>query len=176
MSETVVTVHETTTHTTGNSPRQVPIIKTEPGQSPGINLHAINVDYFRTQPGMLKAAQLFFGLIGVIIVGATSAFWFPFIGVIAFFITLFLVIIYALNLRESTRFPLHVVTSAELIYTAVVTILYFSGCLSVLVTAMTWAGGRGARIVGGVFGIFTTLAYGFGTYLLFGEYKNMAPQ
>ncbi|XP_033220299.1 uncharacterized protein LOC117174946 [Belonocnema kinseyi] len=57
MSETVVTVHETTT-TTGNNPRQVPTVKTEPGQSPGFNLNDINVDYIRSKPGILKALQL----------------------------------------------------------------------------------------------------------------------
>lgn len=58
MSETVVTVHETTTHTTGNNPRQVPTVKTEPGQSPGFSLNDINVDYLRGKPGILKAVQL----------------------------------------------------------------------------------------------------------------------
>lgn len=58
MSETVVTVHETTTHTTGNNPRQVPTVKTEPGQNPGFTLNDINTEYFRNKPGMLKIVQL----------------------------------------------------------------------------------------------------------------------
>lgn len=176
MSETVVTVHETTTHTTGNNPRQVPTVKTEPGQNPGFTLNDINTDYFRLKPGMLKVAQLLLGLIAMILVGSAyrlpSAHWFLFVGSVAFIITFMLIVIYAFNLRESTKYPLPMVLSWEVIYTAGITFFYFTGCLAVLIAYSH----SGSAITGGVFGLLTTIAYGLGAYLLFAEYKNMTAQ
>ncbi|XP_043467660.1 CKLF-like MARVEL transmembrane domain-containing protein 4 [Leptopilina heterotoma] len=179
MSETVVTVHETTTHTTGNNPRQVPTVKTEPGQNPGFTLNDINTDYFRNKPGMLKVAQLLLGLIAMICVGApyrlSSAHWFLFVGSVAFIITFFLIVIYAFNLRESTKYPLQMVLSWEVMYTAGITFFYFTGCLAVLISYSGYRG-NGSAIAGGVFGLLTTVAYGLGSFLLFTEYKAMTSQ
>ncbi|XP_051176871.1 uncharacterized protein LOC127291685 [Leptopilina boulardi] len=179
MSETVVTVHETTTHTTGNNPRQVPTVKTEPGQNPGFTLNDINTEYFRNKPGMLKIVQLLLGLISMICVGAAPRFspasWFLFVGSVAFIITFLLIVVYAFNLRESTKYPLQNVLSWEVMYTAGITFFYFTGCLAVLISYPSHYN-KGAAITGGVFGLFTTVAYGLGAYLLFVEYKTMTSQ
>lgn len=55
------------------------------------------------------------GLISMICVGAAPRFspasWFLFVGSVAFIITFLLIVVYAFNLRESTKYPLQNVLS-----------------------------------------------------------------
>ncbi|KAL6263114.1 hypothetical protein P5V15_005913 [Pogonomyrmex californicus] len=57
MSETVVTM-DGSSNNASNNPRQVPTVKTEPGQPNPLAGIRLNVDYFKTIPGILKLIQL----------------------------------------------------------------------------------------------------------------------
>lgn len=57
MSETVVTM-DGSSNNASNNPRQVPTVKTEPGQPNPLAGIRLNVPYFRTIPGILKLVQL----------------------------------------------------------------------------------------------------------------------
>lgn len=57
MSETVVTM-DGSSNNASNNPRQVPTVKTEPGQPNPLNGIRLNVPYFKTIPGILKLVQL----------------------------------------------------------------------------------------------------------------------
>ncbi|XP_023289582.1 uncharacterized protein LOC111674275 [Orussus abietinus] len=57
MAETVVTVQDGSSHN-ANNPRQTPTVKSDPGQPGVLGGLALNVDYFRTIPGIIKLAQL----------------------------------------------------------------------------------------------------------------------
>ncbi|XP_012142695.1 plasmolipin-like isoform X2 [Megachile rotundata] len=56
MSETVVTMDSSSNNT--SNPRQVPTVKTEPGQPNPLASIRLNVPYFRTIPGIIKLVQL----------------------------------------------------------------------------------------------------------------------
>lgn len=57
MSETVVTM-DGSSNNTSNNPRQVPTVKTEPGQPNPLAGIRLNIPYFRTIPGIIKLVQL----------------------------------------------------------------------------------------------------------------------
>ncbi|RLU26931.1 hypothetical protein DMN91_000730 [Ooceraea biroi] len=57
MSETVVTM-DGSSNNASNNPRQVPTVKTEPGQPNLLASIRLNVDYFKTIPGIIKLVQL----------------------------------------------------------------------------------------------------------------------
>jgi len=57
MSETVVTM-DGSSNNASNNPRQVPTVKTEPGQPNPLAGIRLNVSYFKTIPGILKLVQL----------------------------------------------------------------------------------------------------------------------
>lgn len=57
MSETVVTM-DGSSNNASNNPRQVPMVKTEPGQPNPLSGIRLNVAYFKTIPGILKLTQL----------------------------------------------------------------------------------------------------------------------
>ncbi|KAK2583371.1 hypothetical protein KPH14_009363 [Odynerus spinipes] len=63
MSETVVTM-DNSSNNAGNNPRQVPTVKTEPGQPSPLAGIRLNLSYFRTIPGIVKLVQLDLGLGG----------------------------------------------------------------------------------------------------------------
>ncbi|KAI4473487.1 hypothetical protein M0804_015321 [Polistes exclamans] len=48
-----------------NNPRQVPTVKTEPGQPSPLAGIRLNVSYFRTIPGIIKLVQLISGLTNI---------------------------------------------------------------------------------------------------------------
>jgi len=60
MSETVVTM-DGSSNNASNNPRQVPTVKTEPGQPNPLAGIRLNVSYFKTIPGILKLVQLVSG-------------------------------------------------------------------------------------------------------------------
>ncbi|KAI4500590.1 hypothetical protein M0802_004182 [Mischocyttarus mexicanus] len=57
MSETVVTM-DNSSNNAANNPRQVPTVKTEPGQPSPLAGIRLNLSYFRTIPGIIKLVQL----------------------------------------------------------------------------------------------------------------------
>lgn len=57
MSETAVTM-DGSSNNASNNPRQVPTVKTEPGQPSPLAGIRLNVSYFKTIPGILKLVQL----------------------------------------------------------------------------------------------------------------------
>lgn len=57
MSETVVTM-DGSSNNASNNQRQVPTVKTEPGQPNPLASIRLNAAYFKTIPGILKLAQL----------------------------------------------------------------------------------------------------------------------
>lgn len=57
MSETAVTM-DGSSNNASNKPRQVPTVKTEPGQPNPLAGITLNVPYFRTIPGIIKLVQL----------------------------------------------------------------------------------------------------------------------
>ncbi|KAG7188573.1 hypothetical protein KM043_008204 [Ampulex compressa] len=57
MSETVVTM-DGSSNNASNNPRQVPTVKTEPGQPNPLAGIRLNVAHFRTIPGIIKLVQL----------------------------------------------------------------------------------------------------------------------
>lgn len=57
MSETVVTM-DGSSNNASNNPRQVPTVKTEPGQPNPLSGIRLNADYFKTIPGIIKLVQL----------------------------------------------------------------------------------------------------------------------
>nr|KAF7438975.1 hypothetical protein H0235_001366 [Vespula pensylvanica] len=59
MSETVVTM-DNSSNNASNNPRQVPTVKTEPGQPSPLAGIRLNVPYFRTIPGIIKLVQLLY--------------------------------------------------------------------------------------------------------------------
>ncbi|KYN39846.1 hypothetical protein ALC56_05613 [Trachymyrmex septentrionalis] len=60
MSETAVTM-DGSSNNASNSPRQVPTVKTEPGQPSPLAGIRLNMPYFKTIPGILKLVQLVSG-------------------------------------------------------------------------------------------------------------------
>lgn len=57
MSETVVTM-DGSSNNASNNPRQVPTVKTEPGQPNPLAGVRLNLPYFKTIPGIIKLVQL----------------------------------------------------------------------------------------------------------------------
>ncbi|KYM86871.1 hypothetical protein ALC53_03794 [Atta colombica] len=57
MSETAVTM-DGSSNNASNNPRQVPTVKTEPGQPSPLAGIRLNISYFKTIPGILKLVQL----------------------------------------------------------------------------------------------------------------------
>ncbi|EDV99992.1 uncharacterized protein LOC6565217 [Drosophila grimshawi] len=169
MVETVITVERTTT--TG-----------PPGPAAGDNggfwsAIRINLDYYRTVPGLIKIVQLVLGIICMALASpaqtaATSFFLFAI--VLSFIITILLMAAYLLGIREALNVAVNWIFS-ELLTTAVLTLLYFIGFI---VQLARWsesnAKGHGSNTAAGVFGLFNFLAYAAGTYFLFMAHRSGA--
>ncbi|KAK4875618.1 hypothetical protein RN001_012040 [Aquatica leii] len=136
----------------------------------------INVDYFKTVPGIIKLLQV---LCGIICMSCASAFYekathfFLFVAVVSFILTLIWIFVYFVSLREAlTNFPFNWILT-ELINTGIWAICYL---IAFIIQLAVWAGnywpGRGANIAAGVFGMINTGLYGFGAYLLYIESKR----
>lgn len=136
----------------------------------------INLDYFKTVPGILKLLQLICGVICMSCANTRfekATHFFVFVAVVSFIFTLLMVFAYLTSLREAlAKFPINVVLS-ELITTGVWTICYL---IAFIIQLAIWSGSffpdRGANIAAGVFGIINTGLYGFGTYLLYIESRS----
>lgn len=179
MSETVVTM-DGSSNNASNNPRQVPTVKTEPGQPNPLAGIRLNVDYFKTIPGIIKLVQLGLGIICMACaspayIGATH--WFLFVAVITFISTLIWSAIYLLSLREVLKIPINWILS-ELLNTLVETVLYMIAFIAQLSawSAYNNSSLTSSNIAAGVFGIFNTIAYAAGTYFLYIEWKSSTTQ
>ncbi|XP_022227525.1 proteolipid protein 2 [Drosophila obscura] len=172
MVETVVNVERTTTTTTNGPPGG-------PSSGDGGFWSAIrlNMDYFRTLPGIVKIVEFVLGIICMALAApplnsATS--FFMFVIVISFIITILLIAAYFLGIREALNVAVNWIFS-ELITTAVLTLLYFIGFI---VQLARWSEsqekGNGSNTAAGVFGLFNFLAYAAGTYFLFLAHRSGA--
>ncbi|XP_047369724.1 uncharacterized protein LOC124957082 isoform X2 [Vespa velutina] len=109
MSETVVTV-DNSSNNTSNNPRQVPTVKTEPGQPSPLAGIRLNVPYFRTIPGIIKLVQLGLGIICMACVSPAlvgASHWFLFVATTSFIATLLWCFVYLLSIREALKIPIN---------------------------------------------------------------------
>ncbi|XP_050304840.1 CKLF-like MARVEL transmembrane domain-containing protein 4 [Anthonomus grandis grandis] len=170
MTETVVNVQEAPNNNAApNKPQR--------GNEQALSWIKINIDYFKTTPGLLKVAEF---ILGIFCMGlASPAFgggshFFLFVVTVSFIGTIIWIFIYLLGIREALTFPINWILT-ELVNTGLVTVGYFIGFILQLITS---AGlhysyyRRGAHITAGVFGLFNFLVYGFATYLLHLEWKG----
>ncbi|XP_043262859.1 uncharacterized protein LOC122403415 [Colletes gigas] len=179
MSETVVTM-DGSSNNASNNPRQVPTVKTEPGQPNFLAGIRLNVPYFRTIPGLIKLVQVALGILCMACasparVGATH--WFLFVAVTAFIATLLWCFVYLLSIREALKIPINWILT-ELLNTTSFAVLYmiaFIAQLSVW-SAVHNHSGVPSNIAAGVFGILNTLAYAAGAYFLYVEWKSSNTQ
>ncbi|XP_031835986.1 plasmolipin [Nomia melanderi] len=178
MSETAVTM-DGSSNNASNNPRQVPTMKTEPGQPNPLAGITLNVPYFKTIPGIIKLVQLVLGIICMACASpakVSATHWFLFVVVTAFISSVLWCFIYFLSIREALKLPINWILS-ELLNTAVFTFLYLIGFIAQL---SHWSALHGnlvsSNIAAGVFGIFNTIAYAAGAYFLFVEWKSNSTQ
>ena len=178
MSETVVTM-DGSSNNASNNPRQVPTVKTEPVQPNPLLGITLNVSYFRTIPGIIKLAQVGFGIICMSCASpalVSGSHWFLFVAVTAFIATLLWSFTYLLSLREALKLPINWIAT-ELLNTGIFTFLYF---IAIVVQLSVWTSLVGfavsRNIAAGVFGIFNTLAYAAGSYFLYVEFRSSNTQ
>jgi len=151
----------------------------------------LNIGYFTTLPGWVKVAQLVFGIICMACgspareyVGETFGVghnhWFLFVVVTSFIITLLWCFFYLLQLREAITMTLPFSwLRLEFIFTVIATFMY---CIAfiVILAGFGYCAGQSAkcdaRVAAGVFGIFNTVAYGVGAYILHNDYKATPPE
>lgn len=148
---------------------------------PSHNAHAlfswieINVEYFKTIPGIIKLLQLLLGLVCMILASParmSGTHWFLFIVIIAFIATAIWVFIYFLSVREALNFPVNWVFS-ELLNTVVFALLYL---IVSIIQLSSWAGPyhpqfRDPNIAAGIFGVVNFLVYLVGSYFLYTDLK-----
>jgi len=134
----------------------------------------INLEYFKTTPGLLKIAELILGILCMSLASPaylSGTHFFLFVATTSFIGTLIWVFVYFLGIREALTLPIHWILT-ELVNTGICTVCYI---IAFIVQLAVWSPGyhyhRGVNIAAGVFGIFNALAYGFATYLLHIEYK-----
>lgn len=160
--ETVVTVDSNKT-----SPQQ--------GQQGQLGWIKININYFKTLPGILKLAQLVLGIICMAcaspaFIGATH--FFLFVAVSAFIATLLWIFVYLLSVREALKLPIHWVLT-ELLNHGILTVLYL---IATIVQLAGWSGYSGhyvaSNITAGVFGLINTIAYAVSSYFIYLEHKS----
>ncbi|XP_017045824.1 CKLF-like MARVEL transmembrane domain-containing protein 3 [Drosophila ficusphila] len=173
MVETVVNIERTTTTTTNGPPG---------GANPSADGNfwgaiRLNLDYFRTIPGILKVVQFVLGIICMALASppiSSATSFFMFVVVISFIITILLIAAYFLGIREALNVAVNWIFS-ELITTAVLTLLYFIGFIVQLARWSDATGkGAGSYTAAGVFGLFNFLAYAAGTYFLFLAHRSGA--
>ncbi|XP_004924860.1 uncharacterized protein LOC101742095 [Bombyx mori] len=157
--ETVVTVDH-------NKPAAAP-----PPQGGALDWIKINVDYFKTPPGLLKIIQLILGILCMGLGSPWYSTWFVFVAVTSFITTLMWSFVYLLSIREALKLPINWVLS-ELISTALETVMYLLAFIVLFAATGTYYGPRyGSNVAAAVFGIFNTIAYGASSFLLFREHR-----
>ncbi|XP_023341197.1 uncharacterized protein LOC111711157 isoform X2 [Eurytemora carolleeae] len=167
-------------------PHTTVTVSTDPTQSQSLEIR-LNIGYFKTVPGIIKLIELAFGVIcmacaspakGVgFTLGATWGLghnhWFLFVVVTSFICTLIWTFYYLLQIREFIKMKLpFTFLWVEFVFTCLATIFYIIAFI-VLLAGFGYCAGVSdcdARIAGGVFGIFNTIVYGIGAYLVYQEY------
>lgn len=178
MSETAVTM-DGSSNNASNNPRQVPTVKTEPGQPNPLAGIRINIPYFRTIPGIIKLVQLGLGIICMACATparVSATHWFLFVAVTAFIASILWCFIYFLSIREALKLPINWIMT-ELLNTSIFAFLYMIAFIAQL---SVWSALRSdytsSNIAAGVFGIFNTVAYAAGAYFLYIEWKSSNTQ
>ncbi|XP_055370970.1 MARVEL domain-containing protein 1 [Condylostylus longicornis] len=168
MTETVITIQQQP-KTTASAPA---------GQNATAGIR-INIEYFKTLPGILKLVQLLLGIICMALASPAAAsvtHFFLFVAVTSFIATLLWAFAYFLSVRENLNLAINWILT-ELLNTALVTLLYL---IAFIVQLSGWSTyyhpWSGSNIAAGVFGLFNTLAYVAGCYLLFIEHRSGATQ
>lgn len=128
----------------------------------------INIDYFKSPPGILKVVQLILGILCMSLGTPWASAWYVFVAVTAFVTTLLWSFVYLLSIREALKIPINWVLS-ELISTSVETLFYF---IAFIVMFTSFYGDYGRNVAAAVFGIFNTLAYAASSYFLFQEHRS----
>ncbi|XP_060663622.1 CKLF-like MARVEL transmembrane domain-containing protein 4 [Drosophila nasuta] len=174
MVETVVNIERTTTTTTGPPGGVNPSGGDNGGFWGAIRL---NLDYYRTIPGILKIAQLVLGIICMALASpsmSSATNFFLTVVVLSFIVTILLIAAYFLGIREALNVNVNWIFS-ELIATAIITLLYF---IAFIVQLAKWGEsteyGHGSNTAAGVFGLFNFLAYAGGLYFLFLAHRSGA--
>jgi len=167
---------------------------TQPGTTNVTEIN-LNIAHFSTMPGWIKLVQLVFGLVCMACASPAREYvgydygvghnhWFLFVVVTAFIITLLWCFFYLLSLGEAINISLPFSwTRLEYYFTVGATVMYAIAWIVLLAGFGYCAGGRGARgarcdarVAAGVFGIFNTIAYAFGAYMLHNNYKTTPPE
>lgn len=173
-------------------PHTTVTVTTDPGPVPQSLEIRLNVGYFKTIPGIIKVVEVVLGIVcmacaapagyrygGVTFPGEGHNHWFLFVVVTCFIITLLWSFYYLLQLRDSIKVKLpFTFMKVELVYTIITTILYFIAFIVLLAGFGNCPGNTicDARIAGGVFGLFNTIAYGLGSYILYNDFCNTPPE
>ncbi|XP_045491468.1 uncharacterized protein LOC123691218 [Colias croceus] len=160
--ETVVTVDHSKPTTQQASPQQQ--------QSGALDWIKIDVEYFKSTPGLLKVIELILGIICMSLGTPFASSWYVFVAVTAFITTLMWSFVYLLSVRDALKIPINWVLS-ELISTALETLFYL---IAFIVMFTSIYGSYGRNVAAAVFGIFNTLAYGYSSFLLYQEHRNGA--
>ncbi|XP_056633583.1 CKLF-like MARVEL transmembrane domain-containing protein 4 [Diorhabda sublineata] len=176
MTETVVNVQEAPNNNAtkpqpgGGAPRQ------GTNESP-VGWIKINIEYFKTTPGILKLVEFIFGILCMALASPayySGTHFFLFVATTSFIFTILWIFIYLLGIREALKLPINWILS-ELVNTGFWAILYIVAFIVQLIIA---SGThpilyfRDAYIAAGVFGLFNAIVYCFATYLLYVEMKR----
>lgn len=172
-------------------------VTTEPGPAPQSLEIRLNIGYFKTLQGIVKLLQLGLGVVCMACAapalgiggrdlnfGLGNNHWFLFVVVLSFIITLIWTFFYLLQVRDFIKVKLpFTFLKVEVIFTIVATVLYLVAFI-VLLSGFGWCTTShkngthfcDARVAGGVFGIFNTVAYGVGAYLVYNEFCSTPPE
>lgn len=158
----------------------------------------LNIGYFKSLQGIIKIVQLVLGII-CMACGAPAKYsiikdgdyyglghnhFFLFIVVTTFIITLIWTFFYLLQIKDVIKVKLpFTFMKLEVIYTLVATVFYIVAWI-VILAGFGWCTTShrvastlcDARVAAGVFGIFNSIAYGVGTWLIYQEYSNTPPE
>lgn len=159
--ETVVTVDN-------NKPANAP----PPQQGHALDWIKVDVNYFKTPPGLLKILELVLGILCMALASPWYSTWFVFVAVTCFITTLLWSFVYLLSIREVLRVPINWVLS-ELISVALQTFMYLLAFIVLFAATAGYYGPTyGSNVAAAVFGIFNTAAYGASSFLLYKEHKS----
>ncbi|XP_026745807.1 CKLF-like MARVEL transmembrane domain-containing protein 4 [Trichoplusia ni] len=133
----------------------------------------IDINYFKTPPGLLKIIQLVLGILCMALASPWYSTWFVFVAVTSFITTLMWSFVYLLSIKEALKLPINWVLS-ELISVGLETFMYL---IAFIVMFAATAGYYsvpmyGANVAAAVFGIFNTAAYAASAFLLFKEHRG----
>lgn len=180
----------------GMKPHTTVTVTTDPGPAPQSLEIRLNIGYFKTLPGMVKLVQLVLGIICMACSApATGLFpgknyglghnhFFLFVIVTTFIISLVWVFFYLLQMRDYVKVKMPITfMKLEVIFTVVATLFYIVAFITLLAGFGWCTTGHSpgsnlcdARVAGGVFAIFNTIAYGLGSYLVYQELCSTPPE